>query len=142
MREPPVSSERSRLMSKVRQKDTKPEMLIRRLLHALQYRYRLHQRTLPGSPDLVFPSRRKVLFVHGCFWHRHAGCVKTTSPKTRKEFWKSKFAANQDRDRRNNRKLEALGWDVGVIWECETQDVRTLARKLRKFLGPAGQFTK
>src|SRR5205823_1680499 len=92
---PNVTPERSRLMSKVRGKDTKPELIVRRLVHSLAYRFRVHESKLPGTPDLVFPKRRKVLFVHGCFWHRHRGCAKTTLPKTWQKFWQQKFAANK-----------------------------------------------
>lgn len=133
--DPPVTRERSRLMSKVRGKDTKPEIVVRQVAHSLAYRFRLHRRDLPGSPDLVFPRLLKVLFVHGCFWHRHKGCSKASSPKTRAEFWRNKFTANQLRDRRNMRKLRALGWAVEVVWECETHDLVALQRKIGLFLG-------
>jgi DNA mismatch endonuclease (patch repair protein) len=135
--EPQVAPERSVLMSKVRGKNTKPELVVRGLLHSLAYRFRLHQSKLPGTPDLVFPKRRKVIFVHGCFWHRHTGCPKTTSPKTRRKFWREKFATNKARDRRNIRALKALGWQAGVVWECETRDLTKLSRKIKLFLGPA-----
>lgn len=121
-------------MKSVRARNTKPELVVRRLLHSLGYRFRLHGR-LPGSPDLVFAGRRKVIFVHGCFWHRHAKCPKTTIPRTNREFWQHKFAANRRRDRRNLRELAANGWDVIVVWQCETEDLEALSRRLRQELG-------
>ncbi|MCJ2069321.1 very short patch repair endonuclease [Methylobacterium sp. J-030] len=128
-------TDRSRLMGNVRGKDTTPEMRVRKLAHALGYRFRLHRRDLRGSPDLVFPSRRKAIFVHGCFWHRHPGCRKASTPKTRIEFWQAKFARNVERDARNERELRAAGWDVLTIWECETRDPEILSSTLRTFLG-------
>ena len=109
---------RSRMMSGIRGKDTKPEMLLRRSLHALGLRYRLHVADLPGKPDLVFPRFKAILFVNGCFWHRHAGCRYATTPATRREFWESKFAANVSRDEANRNRLLDSGWRVLVIWEC------------------------
>lgn len=129
---------RSALMARIRGKDTKPEMIVRRLAHGLGYRYGLHRKGLPGSPDLVFPSRRKVVFVHGCFWHRHPGCRKASTPGTRREFWEAKFERNVERDIRKEIQLMAAGWEVLVIWECETRDVERLAATLRNFLGPPG----
>jgi len=126
--------ERSRLMSRVRSADTKPEMVVRRLVHGLGYRYRLHKSNLPGTPDLVFASRRKVIFVHGCFWHRHLGCSKTRTPKSRKHFWRSKFRENTDRDQRNQQELSRLGWRYLIVWECETEKPETLVAKLDTFL--------
>lgn len=128
------SAERSRLMARIRGKDTKPEMVVRRLVHGLGYRYRLHQKGLPGSPDLVFPSRRKVIFVHGCYWHRHSNCRLAYTPSTRREFWQRKFKQNMDRDRRAMNKLEAMGWNVLTIWECETRKPASLPEKLTEFL--------
>ncbi len=121
-------------MSAVRQADTTPEMIVRRLCHAMGYRYRLHTRTLSGSPDLVFSKQRKVIFVHGCFWHRHSGCNKTTTPKTRKDFWCQKFESNVARDARNVRDLEKQGWSILIVWEYETQDAGRLGSVLRHFL--------
>ena len=114
--------QRSRTMRAVRSRDTGPEMIVRRFLHAAGLRYRLHDRRLPGVPDLVFPSRRIALFVHGCFWHRHPGCAAARLPKSRLEFWEPKLAGNVERDKRNRAALEAAGWKVLVIWECETRD--------------------
>ena len=123
-------------MSRVRGSDTAPELQVRKLLHAMGYRYRLHRKDLPGTPDIVFISRKKVIFVHGCFWHRHKGCVKTTTPKTRRDFWLKKFAANQERDQRKLSELAASGWASLVVWECETKVPETLRAKLREYLEP------
>lgn len=109
---------RSEVMARVRGKDTKPELLVRRHLHAAGLRYVLHDRRLPGKPDLVFPSRRVAVFVHGCFWHGHEGCKKATIPATRPEFWRAKIEANKARDARVRSELEAAGWKVIVVWEC------------------------
>ena len=109
---------RSRIMSGIRAKDTRPELILRRALHALGFRYRLHVRNLPGKPDLVFPKYRAIIQVHGCFWHRH-GCSKTTNPTSNSEFWHAKFARNVERDREIERQLRELGWSVGTVWECE-----------------------
>ena len=114
-----VSSVRSRNMAAIRGKDTAPELAVRRILHAMGLRFRLHRRDLPGRPDIVLPKHRTVVFVHGCFWHRHEDCRYTTTPKTRQEFWQTKFAANVERDRRNRTDLQQLGWRVIVVWECE-----------------------
>lgn len=110
---------RSKIMSKVGKKATEPEMKLRRALHKTGVRYRVNVRDLPGSPDLVFPKYRAVIFVHGCFWHRHEGCKYATMPKDRFEFWNTKFEANIARDHRNVGELERLGWRVLVVWECE-----------------------
>lgn len=114
----PPTLQRSRMMSCIRGKNTKPERTLRLLLFSRGLRYRLHGKGLPGSPDLVFPRYRAVVFVHGCFWHRHEGCRYTTSPKTNEEFWQRKFMSNVDRDRRNIEELRALGWRVATVWEC------------------------
>lgn len=132
--EPPPSPERSRLMSRVKGRNTTPEMVVRRLLHREGYRYRLHRRDLPGTPDIVFPGRRKAIFVHGCFWHRHEGCKKASTPKTRIAFWESKFEANKERDRRKFTQLRAMGWDCLIVWECEVRDLSALRDKLERFL--------
>jgi DNA mismatch endonuclease, patch repair protein len=115
----PVSETRSRIMRSVRQKDTKPEMMLRCAIHARGLRYRLHVSDLPGSPDLVFPKYKAVVFVHGCFWHRHPGCPKATMPKTRAPFWRMKFERNVSRDQENLRALAGLGWRSRIVWECE-----------------------
>lgn len=114
----PTTPERSRMMSSIRGKNTQPERTLRSLLFAKGLRYRLHVRKLPGSPDLVFPMHRAVVFVHGCFWHRHDGCRYTTTPETNKEFWQRKFHGNIDRDTRNMEMLRSLGWRVATVWEC------------------------
>jgi DNA mismatch endonuclease, patch repair protein len=123
------------MMAAVRSKNTKPEMCVRRLVHSLGYRYRLHSTKLPGRPDLVFPRRRKVIFVHGCFWHRHADCLKATVPKTRTEFWEQKLDGNVARDRRIERMLNDDGWGVLILWQCELQGTERLSRRLHDFLG-------
>lgn len=124
---------RSEIMSRVRCKDTKPEMLVRRLVHGAGYRYRLHVSGLPGRPDLVFASRKKVIFIHGCFWHSHANCQHVRVPKSRTEFWLTKLRTNKDRDARNMKMLAETGWEVLVLWECELQST-DLLRKIREFL--------
>jgi DNA mismatch endonuclease (patch repair protein) len=109
---------RSRMMSGIRGKNTKPEILVRKILHAAGFRFRLHRHDLPGSPDIVLPKYRLVIFVHGCFWHMHAGCKYSTMPSTRTDFWKKKLGSNRDRDRENIQKLLSKGWRVLVVWEC------------------------
>lgn len=126
---------RSRLMGRIRGKDTKPEMTVRQIAHRLGYRFRLHRRDLPGSPDLVFPGRRKVVFVHGCYWHRHPGCRFAYTPKSNVEFWTRKFVANEARDEAAVTCLLAQGWDVLVIWECEARDSQLVASRLSTHLG-------
>lgn len=120
-------------MSRVRSRDTKPEMRVRRLLHAMGCRYRLHAKDLPGRPDIVFRSRRKVIFVHGCFWHDHECKQGRRLPRTRTQFWKDKKAANKKRDHVVTESLETDGWRIMVVWECETRD-DTLADRLQTFL--------
>ena len=110
---------RSRMMRNIRGKDTKPELLLRRALHARGFRYRLHQKGLPDRPDLLFPKYRAAVFVHGCFWHRRLGCPKATTPATREDFWQNKFYENTARDRRNIEQLLSVGWRVLVVWECK-----------------------
>ncbi|HBP4742402.1 TPA: DNA mismatch endonuclease Vsr [Pseudomonas aeruginosa] len=119
--------QRSRTMRAVRSRDTGPEMIVRRFLHAAGLRYRLHDRHLPGAPDLVFPSRRVALFVHGCFWHQHPGCEAATRPKSHPDYWNRKLDGNVARDARHLVKLAAAGWTTFVIWECETHDHKLLA---------------
>jgi DNA mismatch endonuclease, patch repair protein len=125
---------RKRVMAAVKSKDTAPELKLRRWLHAIGYRYRLHVRELPGRPDLVFPARRKVIFVHGCFWHRHGGCARAAMPATRQAFWVEKLTANVKRDARQVLELRALGWDVLIVWECQVRQLNTLANKVVRFL--------
>jgi DNA mismatch endonuclease (patch repair protein) len=121
-------------MAAVHSKNTKPEMVVRKLVFGMGYRYRLHSANLPGKPDLVFPGRHKVIFVHGCFWHRHKGCRYASSPKTRVDFWEAKFDANVARDKRTNRELKELGWSVLTVWQCQLKEPEKLARKLNDFL--------
>jgi DNA mismatch endonuclease (patch repair protein) len=122
---------RSRVMRAVRRAHTVPEVMVRRLLHSLGLRFRLQRRGLPGTPDIVLPKHRTAIFVHGCFWHRHEGCSKATTPKTRAEFWQDKFERNVQRDREKEQALAKAGWRVLTIWECETRQAETLAEKLR-----------
>lgn len=127
-------AERSERMSRVRSEDTKPEMLVRRVVHGMGYRYRLHVQGLPGRPDLVFPGRGKIIFVHGCFWHRHGSCKNTRWPKSKLDFWKPKLEANNRRDRANEKALRAMGWKVMVLWECQLQDMAWVSKRIREFL--------
>lgn len=126
--------ERSAQMRRVRARNTKPEMLVRRTLHGLGYRYRLHARDLPGTPDIVLRPRKSAIFVHGCFWHRHKGCKLARMPKSRIDFWETKLEANRTRDARHMNELHDLGWRVMVVWECETGDAKALAERLTGFL--------
>ena len=121
-------------MSRIRGRDTKPELLVRRIAHGLGFRFRLHRRDLPGCPDIVFPRYRAVILVHGCFWHRHPNCRFASSPKTRVEYWTKKFEGNVQRDRRNQLALTDLGWRTMVIWECETKDTKAVAARIESFL--------
>ena len=130
----PTSTVRSYAMSRVRGRDTKPELVVRRLLNRMGYRFRLQAKELPGRPDIVFRPRQKAIFVHGCFWHRH-GCQKTTTPKSNVAFWDAKFARNVERDSNAVNDLEAAGWGVMVVWECETVDEDGLVKRLQTFLG-------
>lgn len=118
-------------MRSVRRKDTAPELKVRRVLHGLGLRFRIHRKDLPGSPDVVLPSRRIAIFVHGCFWHRHEECQRTTTPKSNRIFWLDKFRKNVARDRRNELALIELGWKVVVVWECETRNDDELEERLR-----------
>lgn len=124
-------------MSRVRSRDTKPELLVRRLVHGMGYRYRLHRRDLPGKPDLVFGPRRKVILVHGCFWHGHEdpACKLARAPKSRQEFWGPKLQRNRERDAEVERRLNESGWEVLTLWECELGDRAGLERRVRTFLG-------
>ena len=126
---------RSDNMSRIRSKNTSPELLVRRELYALGFRFRLHPSDLPGKPDLVFHSRRKVIFVHGCFWHRHPKCVDGRLPKTNVEYWRPKLKRNVVRDSENQAKLRSLGWQIFTVWECELKDLGRVTKTLKKFLG-------
>lgn len=121
-------------MARIGSKDTAPEMIVRRLLHSLGYRYRLHRKALPGTPDIVLPGRRTAIFVHGCFWHSH-GCKIGRPPKTRSEFWGPKLQRNRERDKGNREALEAMGWTVETVWQCETRDREALAKRLTAAVG-------
>jgi len=130
----PTAKKKSDAMRRVKSRDTGAEMHVRRLLHGLGYRYRLHKKDLPGKPDLVFSGKRKVIFVHGCFWHQHKGCFKAKRPKTNTHFWNGKLDRNIERDRENRKDLEDSGWEVFVVWECKLADIRGLEQALRAFL--------
>ncbi len=130
----PVDPRRSALMGRVKGKNSKPELAVRSEAHALGFRFRLHRRKLPGTPDLVFPKLKKVIFVHGCFWHRHAGCPRTTTPKTRAKYWKEKFLQNVRRDRSSLTAIFDQGWEALVVWECETFDRDRLSKLLKRYL--------
>ena len=136
------SETRSRMMSNIRGKDTKPELTLRRALHARGLRYRLHVKDLPGRPDLAFPKFRAVVFVHGCFWHRHAGCAKATNPGTRVQFWREKFESNVKRDQRNSERLKIMGWRVHTVWECELTNrlVECAAERVETWLTNGNSF--
>jgi DNA mismatch endonuclease (patch repair protein) len=128
-----TQTSRSALMGRIGSKNTAPELIVRRLLHSLGYRFRLHRKDLPGTPDIVLPSRRKAIFVHGCFWHAH-GCRIGRPPKSRSEFWEPKLARNRARDEENRTDLEEAGWKVLTVWQCETKDKVALTELLEKFL--------
>lgn len=129
-----VSDERRRTMRAVKSRDTKPEMKVRRIAHSMGYRYRLHRADLPGKPDLVFPSRRKVIFVHGCWWHGHDCKRGAREPATNRDYWLPKLARNKKRDAENEKLLGADGWNVLTFWECQLKDADELAVRLRNFL--------
>ena len=125
-----VSEQRSRNMSAIKSKNTKPEIKVRKVLHSMGYRFRLHSKDLPGSPDIVLPKYKTVIFVHGCFWHRHENCKYASTPKTRPEFWKKKFKENIKRDSEIQDKIKNLDWRSVVIWECETKNIENLRDKI------------
>lgn len=122
-------------MSRIRSRDTSPEMIVRRLVHGMGYRFRLHVAGLPGKPDIVFPRLKRIVEVRGCFWHQHPGCIDSHIPKSRVEYWGPKLERNQRRDRANGHKLRRMGWRVCVVWECEAKTTPKLADKLARFLG-------
>jgi DNA mismatch endonuclease (patch repair protein) len=126
--------DRSENMRAIRNKDTLPEMAVRSLVHKLGYRFRLHRHDLPGKPDLAFPVRRKVIFVHGCFWHSHR-CKSGLIPKSNRDFWLPKLKGNKVRDRKNIEALKRQGWDTLVIWQCELKDSRAVSLRVQRFLG-------
>lgn len=125
---------RSRIMSRIKGKNTKPELLVRSLVHRLGYRFRLHRKDLPGNPDIVLPRHRKIILVHGCFWHQHPDCPRAALPSTNMEFWTTKLTKNRERDLRNIQALEEQGWKVLVIWQCETKDPEALYERCLSFL--------
>lgn len=126
--------DRSRQMSLVRSKNTMPELVVRKIVFSMGYRYRLHGADLPGKPDLVFRTRKKTIFVNGCFWHRHEGCKKATTPSSRLEYWLPKFMRTVERDSKHLNTLREMGWKTLVVWECELKDADALAGRLKAFL--------
>ena len=125
-----VSEQRSKNMSAIKSKNTKPEIKVRKILHSMGYRFRLHSKDLPGSPDIVLPKYKTVIFVHGCFWHRHENCKYASTPKTRQEFWNKKFTTNIERDLQIKEKIRVTDWRSVVIWECETKNIDNLKGRI------------
>ncbi|HTG44213.1 MAG TPA: DNA mismatch endonuclease Vsr [Verrucomicrobiae bacterium] len=132
--DPLTATERSERMSRIRNRDTKPELRIRKALFALGYRYRLQGLGLPGRPDIVFPGKKKVLFVHGCFWHLHNPCSHYQFPRTRVKFWTEKLFKNSLRDKRVANDLKRAGWDVFIVWECDLKNMGSLIKRIKRFL--------
>lgn len=135
MADPQTPEQRSANMARITGRNTKPELAVRKMLHAAGYRYRLHDRKLPGTPDLVLPGRKKVIFVHGCFWHMHDCPRGGSTPKTNAAFWQEKRLRNVKRDEMQMEELAALGWSAAIVWECETKDLDEMLRSLELFLG-------
>lgn len=133
---PDVPAVRRRVMQANKPVNTAPELQVRRVLHRMGYRFRLHRKDLPGRPDLVFPSRRAVIQIHGCFWHQHLGCDQAHLPKSRQDYWIPKFKRNIERDRENECRLNEMGWRVLVVWECELVELSDLVKRIERFLGP------
>lgn len=129
-----TKEKRSQIMSRVSGRNTKPEIVVRSLLHNLGYRFRLHRKDLPGKPDIILPKHKKAIFVHGCFWHGHTGCSRSKRPSTNKEFWCEKLDKNIERDKETVDALRTLGWDVLIVWTCEVKDKDKLKTKLLSFL--------
>lgn len=136
---PDVPEARRNVMRANKGKDTKPELVLRSMLHRMGYRYRLHRRGLPGKPDIVFPAKRKAVFVHGCFWHGHVACRRANVPKTRAGYWSSKLEANRERDRRAVEQLLGMGWQSITVWECEMSNPEAVAARIAAFLGAPGK---
>ena len=126
--------DRSENMRRIKNKDTKPEMIVRRLIHGMGFRYRLHNKNLPGKPDLTFNKKKKVILMHGCFWHRHKGCKNARRPKTNIHYWDKKFKVTKIRDSENQAKLKNLGWDYLIIWECQLRDLESTKKLVKQFL--------
>ncbi|POP67710.1 very short patch repair endonuclease [Pseudomonas syringae] len=137
-----TSQKRSWNMSRIRSRDTAPELAVRKVLYRMGYRYRLHSAIVPGKPDIVLTKFKSVIFVHGCFWHRHSGCKFAYTPKSREEFWTKKFEANFRRDEVVKKQLSELGWRILIIWECETKSSDIIENRLRGFLGENGQSSR
>jgi DNA mismatch endonuclease (patch repair protein) len=130
-----TTEKRSRNMKNIRSKNTAPELTVRKYIYSLGYRYRIHYKKLPGRPDIVFPSINKVIFVHGCFWHQHKrNCLSQHKPKSNSKYWEEKFEKNIERDKRNLKELKKMGWDVLIIWECESKKIEKLKSKIIKHL--------
>jgi DNA mismatch endonuclease, patch repair protein len=129
-----TTAERSVLMSRVRSKDSKPELTVRSIVHRMGFRFRLHSRELPGCPDLVFAGRRKIIFVHGCFWHGHKCRAGRNRPASHGSYWNSKLDRNMKRDRMNSARLRRGGWNILTVWECQTREPASLAERLKRFL--------
>lgn len=127
-------SKRTEIMSSVKQRHTKPEIAVRKILHRLGFRFRLHRKDLPGSPDIVLPKFHTAIFVHGCFWHQHKNCSKSRRPSSNQEYWNTKLDDNISRDKRKEKELSKLGWDVATVWQCEIRNLETLTKKLKKLL--------
>jgi DNA mismatch endonuclease (patch repair protein) len=127
---------RSQVMSKIKDKDTKPEKIIRTMLHNMGYRFRLHRRDMPGNPDIVLPKYKKVIFVHGCFWHGHKGCARAKRPSSNENFWSEKLAKNMERDKKNQKELIKLGWNYLIIWQCQIKKVNSekIAQRISMYL--------
>lgn len=129
-----TKEQRSELMAKVKSKNTKPELIVRSITHRMGFRYRLHDKKLPGKPDMVFKKSKKVILINGCFWHRHIGCSRCRMPKSRRSFWKEKFKRNIARDEITKKRISDLGWNYLIIWECELENISALSDKIRTFL--------
>jgi len=129
---------RSWIMSRISSSNTKPEIIVRKIIHAMGFRYRLHVSNLPGTPDIVLPIHKKVIFVHGCFWHGHKGCKRSDRPATHRAFWEKKLNSNIARDKNNIEHLRKRGWKVLVVWQCETGNTNSLSRRIQKFLAAGG----
>ncbi len=129
-----TSKKRSKIMSSIKNKNTAPEIIVRKLLHSMGYRFRLHRKDLPGTPDIVLPKHKTVIFINGCFWHGHEHCPRSRLPDTNKDFWEAKIIKNKKRDEENIEKLRSQGWNTIVVWTCELKDIEQLKNKYRKIL--------